>query len=187
MKTRHWLLLTAALLTGCVPQTLFPLYNDETLTFERLLIGVWEEEDDDGRWTFSAHNPHYYHLVHRDDEDRESGFEAYLVELGGQLFFDLFPEDPEEDWNDLFTLHVLPVHTFMHVVVTEDELRMTFMELDWLRDYLEENPSALRHTMIDDDQVLVIAPTEELQAFVIEHLNTKGAFDDPVILKRIDC
>ena len=187
MKTRYWVLVTAALLTGCVPQTLFPLYSDETLTFEPLLLGAWGEDDEDERWTFSGHNPHFYRLVHRDEDGRESAFEARLVELGGQLFLDLFPEDPEEEWNDLFSLHILPVHTFMHVVVTEDELQLTFMDLDWLKDYLEENPTALGHKMLDDDQVLVIAPTEELQAFVVEHLNTKGAFDDPGILKRVDC
>ena len=187
MKTRHWMLLTAALLTGCVPMTLFPLYSDETLTFEPLLLGTWTGEDEDERWTFSAHNPHSYRLVHRDEEGRKGIFEGHLVDLGGELFLDLFPEDRAEDWNDLFTLHLLPVHTFIHVVVTDDELQLTFMNLDWLRDYLEEHPSALLHTMLADDQVLVIASTDELQAFVIEHLKTEGAFDEPEIFQRMDC
>ena len=187
MKTRHWVMLMAAVLTGCVPQTLFPLYSDETLTFEPLLLGAWQEDDEDARWTFSAHDPHSYRLVHRDSDGRESEFEAHLIELGGELFLDLFPEDSDEDWNDLFTLHVLPVHTFLHVVVGEDELQLTFMELDWLRDYLEENPTDLMHAVNRKDQVLVTAPTEEMQAFVVEHLKTEGAFDEPGILKRIDC
>ncbi len=186
MKMRY-LLLTAVLLTGCVPQTLFPLHNDDTLAFEPLLLGVWAEDDDDERWTFSAHQPHSYRLVHRDGEGRAAAFEAHLVDLGGELFLDLLPADPGEDWNGLFSLHVLRVHTFMHVVVDEEELQLTFMNLDWLRDYLEENPSALRHRTIEEDQVLVIAPTQELQDFVIEHLSTEGAFDEPGILKRIDC
>ncbi len=109
MKTRHWMLLTAALLTGCVPMTLFPLYSDETLTFEPLLLGTWTGEDEDERWTFSAHNPHSYRLVHRDEEGRKGIFEGHLVELGGELFLDLFPEDRAEDWNDLFGMGSEPV------------------------------------------------------------------------------
>ena len=67
MKTKYGMLLVGALMTGCLPQTLFPLYSEETLTFEPLLLGVWEEGDEE-RWTFSAADPQFFHLQIRDDE-----------------------------------------------------------------------------------------------------------------------
>ena len=58
--------LSAALLTSCIPMAVHPFHSEDTLTFEPLLLGVWEEEDDDedARWSFFAHNPHSYIFEH---------------------------------------------------------------------------------------------------------------------------
>ncbi len=183
MKTKYGMLLVGALMTGCLPQTLFPLYSEETLAFEPLLLGIWEEGDDE-QWTFSAADPQSFHLQIRDDEGLTGEFDVHMVDLEGALFLDLEPGEPSEDWADMYELNFIPVHTFIRIDITHEALTMAVMNLDWLRDHLEENPSALEHKMLGKDQVLVTAQTPELQAFVLEHLDTEGAFEEPEVLER---
>ena len=183
MKTKYGMLLVGALMTGCLPQTLFPLYSEETLVFEPLLLGIWEEGDEE-QWTFSAADPQSFHLQIRDDEGLTGEFDVHMVDLEGTLFLDLYAEEPPDDWSDVYELHFVPVHTFIRIDITHEALTMAVMNLDWLRDHLEENPSALEHKMLGKDQVLVTAQTPELQAFVLEHLDTEGAFEEPEVLER---
>ena len=84
----------------------------------------------------------------------------------------------------MYELHFVPVHTFIRIDITHEALTMAVMNLDWLRDHLEENPSALEHKMLGKDQVLVTAQTPALQTFVLEHLDTEGAFEEPEVLER---
>ncbi len=176
MKTKYGMLLVGALMTGCLPQTLFPLYSEETLVFEPLLLGIWEEGDEE-RWTFSAADPQSFHLQIRDDEGLTGEFDVHMVDLEGALFLDLYAEEPPDDWSDVYELHFVPVHAFIRIDVTHEELTMAFMNIDWLREHLEENPSALEHKMLGKDQVLVTAQTPALQRFVLEHLDTEGEFE----------
>ncbi|HUP47019.1 MAG TPA: hypothetical protein VM779_16045, partial [Thermoanaerobaculia bacterium] len=45
----------------------------------------------------------------------------------------------------------------------------------WLTSHLKENPNALRHEWIGKE-LLITASTAELQAFLLRHVSTKGAF-----------
>lgn len=187
MKTRYWIPLLVAWTSGCLPPTLRPIYREDQLVFEPLLLGSWREEESAERWTFTAHDPRSYRLEHRDDKGRTGEFDVHLVHLGGELFADLYPMDVEEDLNGLMALHLLPMHTFARVQVTEEELRLSMMDRDWLDDYLADNPTALAHERLDhcdDDCEIITASTEDLQAFAVRHLGTEGAYGDWDVMKR---
>ncbi|MDH3283822.1 MAG: hypothetical protein OEQ13_03710 [Acidobacteriota bacterium] len=172
-----------ALLVGCVP-CLQPIYTDRDLIFEPELLGTWSEEDEDETWTFSAHDPRSYRLVIKNDEGAEGVFDAHLAEIGGKRFLDLFPTELDPDMNSFYAFHLLPAHTFYLVQQVEPRLRISYMEPEWLSDYVDENPTAIRHEKIDD-RVVLTASTDELQEFALGHIETPGAYSEPSEMLRV--
>src|SRR5438094_10575444 len=69
----------------------------------------------------------------------------------------------------------------------EPALQMAPLDLKWLREFLGKHPRAIRHQKIgegDDTQIVLTASTPEVRKFVEKHLKTKGAFGEPINLKR---
>ena len=105
------------------------------------------------------------------------------MKIEGRLFLDLFPmeldskktdEDPKE--NAFYKLHLVPAHTFMLVKQIQPTLRMAFLNPSWAKDYLKAHPDAVRHEKVDHDEIVLTAPTKELQAFVLKHEKDADAF-----------
>jgi hypothetical protein len=67
---------------------------------------------------------------------------------------------------------------------------MAAMDYDWLAKLLEKDPAAVRHHLVSTDdeaknaQIVLTADTPELQKFVLRHLNTQEAWNDPLELQR---
>ena len=175
MKTKKSIFYCAALLmAGCLP-SLHPLYNDKTLIFKEELIGKWM--GDDSIWQFSRAGEKEYELRIRDDEKEIGRFSAHLIEIKGLMFLDLFPDDkPLEDLEDFYKIHILPVHTFMKVDQINPNLRLRMIDYDEVKEMIESNPNVIKHEVVDDDRIVLTASTEELQNFVVEHVET--IFDD---------
>ncbi|HKS38638.1 MAG TPA: hypothetical protein VJW76_15705, partial [Verrucomicrobiae bacterium] len=168
--------------------SLNPLYTDKDLLFEKALVGVWVENDDSREaWAFERRGEKGYKLAYTVD-GKTGEFEAYLLKLGETLFLDLYPDDEgfkEMNRNDFYKSHFLPAHTFAKVTQIEPTLQMAFLNPDWLKELVEQNPKAIRHEK-NGDRIVLTASTKELQEFVLAHARTKNAFgDEPANLKRI--
>jgi hypothetical protein len=166
----------ALLLTGCLP-SLHPLYNDETLIFRQELIGKWSKiewmEDHSAFWQFRQAGEKEYELRIHDDEAVEHGrFSAHLIEIEGLMFLDIFPDSkPLEDLDDFYQIHILPVHTFMKVDQINPNLQLRMIDYEKMEEILENDPNSLKHEIVDD-RIVLTARTEELQNFVIKHVET---------------
>ena len=79
--------------------------------------------------------------------------------------------------NDFYKMHLLPVHTFMRVEQIQPTLRMAPLDPDWVGEFLEDHPDAIRHEKLDD-RIILTAEPKELQSFLIEHEQTKDAFSE---------
>lgn len=157
-------------MAGCLP-SLHPLYNDKTLIFKEGLIGKWM--GDDSVWQFSRTGEKEYELRIHNDEEELGRFAAHLVEIKGLMFLDLFPDDePLEDLDDFYKIHLLPVHTFMKVDQINPNLRLRMIDYDEVKEMIESNPNVIKHEVVDDDRIVLTAGTEELQNFVVEHIDT---------------
>lgn len=175
----------AIILAGCV-QSLHPLYTDKDIVFEPGLVGTWSENDSVETWTFEKAEDNRYKLTYT-EKGKPGEFLATLVKLDGKLFIDLYPRDKAfEDLkqNDLFKLHVLPVHTVLKIRLKGDELEMAVQNPEWLQKLVEADPKAIKHEKLDD-RIVVTADTAEWQKFVIKHADTSDAYGDkPAVLKR---
>jgi len=176
-------LLALVIAAGCV-QSLHPLYTDADIVFEPALVGTWDGDGSGSSWQFTQAGENAYTLVFIDDSGRTGAFDAHLANINGRLFLDLFPQEPEIDANEFYMLHILPVHTFALVELSDQELKMSVIDPNWLEELLAEDPGAVKHETVMDFPVFT-ASTDELQAFVTRHADTEGAFSDPMNLKRI--
>lgn len=192
MKTRLWMLAGTAglLLTACVP-SVNPFYTDKDVAFERGLVGSWRSVDeDDGpeQWKFGeAETGRDYRLTVTEKDGKQGEFRATLFELGDHQFLDLIPTDCSYATNqaELVAVAMVPGHLVLHVAQIEPSLKLAFMDVDWVRKHLEENPRALAHRVGEGDQgILLTASTRDLQRFLLKHLEGGQLFSDYGELQR---
>lgn len=211
MKTRKFFLigLIAVLLSGCVVYSFYPLYTEKDLFANDILTGTWFENSDqqmkfnansdDAIWTFEHPfiNEHesderdsleYVLTVTGEEDGKEikSVFLVHIIELGEQYFLDFYLRDyPDEGEIRLSTFHVIPVHTFAKLTVTDDMLKINWFDNDWLAKLIRENKIRIHHEETDD-LILLTAKPQELQKFVTKYVNSEEAFDDglEIILHR---
>ena len=124
-----------------------------------------------------------YRVVQTDKNGKTGTFAGHLVRLDGTLFLDLFPQEPKLPQSEFYKAYIARLHTFLLVEQVTPTLRMAPMDMDWLREYVQQNPDAIRHEEIDG-QILLTASTKQLQEFLIKHRKTKGAFGKPSDMVR---
>ena len=156
----------------------FPLYTGQTIEFDDTLVGTWGVEDIQIAWEFTElESGDGYHLVYSDPMGIEGEFTAYLVDLDGKLFLDLYPDlYGLADLNDLYSFGLFPTHMFMYVQKTESSLKLWGFDGNWVFDYLLENPDACANEVSDEGMLLLTAPPEELQDFLLEIVGDEDAF-----------
>ena len=169
---------------GCLP-SLHPLYTPEDLVFKPELLGCWGEDNDE-TWTFAQDDKKSYTLT-INNQGETGTFSAHLLTLDKTLYLDLIATDLGElDVCDFYKMSIYPVHIFMKVEQISPELTLTFMDPEWVEEYLKENPDELELTLAGDDNErrLITASTEQLQTFVKKHANNEDAWGDPGKLPR---
>jgi hypothetical protein len=169
---------------GCVPLSLVPFYTEKDLVFNPALIGSWESGDDGGGGVGFEQSGANGYLMIMKDSTGEARFDVRLFQIGGKLFMDLCPRDLGK-LNPLVELYVIPGHSLVRVDQIEPTLITADLQDDWLKEKMKEDPKALAHVLADDRLVLA-ASTEEIQAFILTHMNDEGAFDDPEEMRRVD-
>jgi hypothetical protein len=181
---REALLVIVLLLTACVP-SLHPLYTEADLTADSKLVGTWIDKETGESWTFSPTDKLKYSLVHVDSDGRKEQYTARLVKLDDKLFLDLVAIKPGVSQNDQHRDGFISTHTFVYVVSEESKVQISYMEPRWLKDYLSQDPSAIRHENVGGEIILTSSP-KETQKFVLSHLTTHEAFSKPteLTLKR---
>ena len=180
-----------ALLPGCIVQSLHPLYTQKELVFEPALIGVWERvvEEDEWEWretlplTFEQGEGKTYRMSVGEGEEPAT-FEVHLVKLGDNMFLDFFP-DPPEEWVGAYAGHVVPVHSFWRMWLEGDELRIAWLNIEWLDEQIEQGKVAVKHEREEEATALLLtADTKDLQQFLLEHADDPEAFPVPTPYER---
>ncbi|RKE03813.1 hypothetical protein [Marinifilum flexuosum] len=122
-------------------------------------------------------------------EKDTSIFDGVLSKLNGNYFLDVIPNDVflEEKLAESPAIGMLlPTHMFFRIEVKEDQLVLNSIEPDDFKKLLKSNRVRVEYIERDDD-VIITAPTEDIQKFLIKFADSK-MFNDPdeaLILKRI--
>jgi len=172
----------ALLCSGCLALSVHPLYTDEDVFFESALIGTWAEDKDGDTWAFELLEEDAYRLIITEDGEA-SNFVAHLLRLEDHTFLDLFPEELEHG-NGWYQFHFLPVHTFFRLSLEGDKLELAFLDPEWLKDRSKAGELQLYHEF-RDDQIILTASTEELQKFVLAHVEEAFDKEDIGVMSRL--
>jgi hypothetical protein len=167
---------------------------EDDLIFKDELLGTWKEKDGKSTWIFEKSNGMNYTLIHYAAEDNTSNdkvsedtarFTAQLGKLGKYIFLDIFPGKPDTKVkNDFYNFHLLPVHTISRVWFTNDTLKLSMLDNDWLAKMIDKNAYRIKHARLND-QLILTASTQELQRLVVKYANNTKAFPKPGELYRI--
>ncbi|MCK5731203.1 MAG: hypothetical protein KAH68_09025 [Draconibacterium sp.] len=174
-------------LSGCVVYSFYPLYTEKDLFANEILKGNWEA-DNGALWSFEYAylgekvpeniDSTSYVLNMVDKDEHESEYRVHIIKLGGNYFLDFYLKDFLNDDNlDLASFHIVPVHTFAKLIVTENQLQINWFDQSWLEDLIKENKINIRYEN-NDDFILLTAKPGELQKFVAEYANSEKAFKE---------
>ena len=181
----------AMVLLGWTP-SLHPIYTEDDLYFEPALCGTWQCEEEGWTLLEFAENPDIdmaYDLSFTDDEGNPGSLLLRLVKVEDHMFLDCFPPMHEDlVFGDDLTLDL---HGFVLVEKIEPEFVIRDLDGEWLRDYLGEHPDELKLDTVqsvyaDCSSRLLTSTTEEIQAFMVKHIDTEGAYGEPISFNQID-
>ena len=189
MKARNIiiLLITTLFFSGCVVYSFYPLYTEKDLFANEILTGEWTD-DDETQWNFEHSyigkkvleniDSTSYVLNLVDKDSLKSEFNVHIIQLGGNYFLDFYLEDFLGDDNlDLASFHIIPVHTFAKLTVTNNQLKINWFDQGWLEDLIKENKIRIHHEK-NDDYILLTAKPGELQKFVTKYINSEEAYKE---------
>ncbi|MCH7825717.1 MAG: hypothetical protein IH849_13025 [Acidobacteria bacterium] len=181
-----WALLAMAVLSGCITQSIYPIYDSKILTFDERLVGAWVSDAEEISWVFEKDGSRGYTLVfYSEDEAQPLELEARMVRIGETLFLDLYLDEVPNDINNLIGVFTLPLHTILRVDKIDDELKMSELRASWLKDQLEDDPDAIEHVFVDGRAVLT-AETGALQRFFAAVANENDAWEGAIDMRRAE-
>jgi hypothetical protein len=194
MKPR--LLFLAALLfvfiSGCMVFSFYPLYTEEDLFPNDLLVGEWVDSDS-AIWKFDFNYKGKRLPENRDstafilqikekgnpDFDKAS-FIIHLIKLEGTYFLDFYLENYlETEQLTFFDMHLLPVHSFAKLELNGDSAKMNWFSPEWLEELIKQNRIRIHHEN-NGNHILLTAKPHELQKFVVKYVNSEDAFEKGV-------
>jgi hypothetical protein len=182
-------------ISSCI-YTFHPLHSKETLRDLTPLEGsfLMHESGDDSpeNWTFTRTGTGTYELEIVKDL-KQGTMEAYVVELGGEYFMDVLPEQINTDLiPEFIQINLMPVYTIAKVIVDGENIRLHFFDIEWLEEKLSTHKIRIAHEArrseahADPEFILLTAGTEELQKFVSKYANHEDAFEsDGTLLTRV--
>ncbi|MCB1185950.1 hypothetical protein KDL29_02190 [bacterium] len=155
---------------SCVP-SIHGIATESNLEFRPEMVGSWVSDDGEAGWVFDSYDEQQYILSLYTPDGLDGSFRAALVDLDGELFLDLFPDDTDEKWpiNSFYGLHFIPVHTFLHVELGEGTLSLRMMDPSWLDAKLQQDPEFV--SAVSENMTVLTASTGELQALLPQWLN----------------
>lgn len=167
----------AAFLSACVP-SVNPFYTAKDVVTDPRLAGIWlEAKDNPAKWKFELAANNAYAVALTEDRDKSGKFEGYLFKLGLDFFLDLTPMECHFATNQatLTGAAMIPGHLLVRVQFAESKLNLAFCNPDWLKKFLEKNPAAISHRVVDGN-IILTAETDALQRFVRQHLGEDELF-----------
>ena len=179
------LLVCATFFSGGCVLSLHPLYTEKDQVFDPALVGTWAEKDSEDTYTFQKADRDGYELTYV-EKRRPAKFEAHLTRLGKLLFLDLYPKESEEKIeNEMLEGHFIRVHSFSRVRIDGDVLRYAVMYGERLARVIAQKKVKIAHRVEAHGDVLILgAPTEDLQKFVLKHAQDTKAFGEEQTLYR---
>ena len=160
-------------LTGCLTLSVYPLYTAKDVVTDLAIEGKWLDTAHQETWEIRKGGDVY--IANNPGDDEDEPVEMRLVRLGERHFLDLTA-------NDTPSLAV-QAHLFARVWMVGDDLHIQTMDSTWLEKKVRD--SGVAFVELPDKDVLLTAPTAELQKLVLKYADDASAFGEAVTLHRV--
>ena len=171
--------------TSCLP-VFYPLYTTDTMMIDDRIKGWWadpyEDQDDPSFWQIKRHegDEHYTCRVFIDSVYAYD-YELYLVNLGDTIFYDLKMKA------DLFgngpagvvtqgIAPMMPMHSLGKIQIGDRQVNFNPFNYDRITKLLSQRKIRIKHETDGDDNYLITAKTDELQAFCEKYATREDFF-----------
>jgi hypothetical protein len=180
MKRLLVLLLAAACSPACLVVSLNPLYQDETIGWDALLLGSWQDADDKAsmeieRGEWKSYRIKYVHPI-------ETGtLTGYVTSIGDDRFLDVMPARGEDRGSFL-----VPVHTVLRLRLDGDKLELTPLSYDWMNERLRAStPIAGLNVVLDQkENALIVSPTAVFREWLRKQVKDGPVFGASAVFTR---
>lgn len=107
----------------------------------------------------------------------EYRFEPSRLRVGDGLYLELIPGEPTVDGTNL-ELRLTSTHWFDRIWIDGDELRLASLDGAWIQKMADHAALDISYERTGENQkdVVLTAPTEDLQRFVVDHADDEEAF-----------
>jgi hypothetical protein len=179
-------LLLSLPLTACLPEapSVHPLLASKDRIERPEVVGDWVAPDDTKISIADVGDTYELSLPddHCPPSDHPCTMKLTTVfgRLGDQMFVDL----TSSQYGDLSAVGIFPVHAFGRVRLSEGRLEIAMMDGEWLTKALASGEVVIAHERIDSEDVVLTAPTEELQQMMTTWSYHPAAFPETVTFVR---
>jgi hypothetical protein len=180
MRRALTLVLVLCLAPGCLVVSLNPAYDGETIGWDPLLLGHWDNAEDKttldierGEW--KSYRIKYVH-------PSESGtLTGYLTFIGDTRFLDVMPVRGADRGSFL-----VPVHALLRVDLDGDRLELTPLSYDWLSERLHSETRLKDLDVVFDqkENAVIASPTAALRAWLRNGPKDDVAFGAGAVFAR---
>jgi hypothetical protein len=185
-------LVLTVLFSSCLMiPSLKPFYTDEDVIFDENLLGKWgndRPDPEDFTLIFRKKTDNSY-AVESFSYNRIGVFEVHLFKLEDKHYLDFYPI-MGKNVNDFHALHFIPAHTIIQCHLEGDRLAVIAFNMVEFVDLLKSGEleglryERFRYEEADQDGVVLTSPTEELQRFILSHVDNLFPADEEGFLTR---
>jgi hypothetical protein len=159
---------------GCPARSIFPLFNEKEIVFNKDLVGTWVGKDVLKIEQFGEKG--YQAVLEEAPGPGKSGastlYRLQLGKVGKYWFLDSTPaEDSKVDY------HYLKAHLITKIRLEGDALYLATLEGDRLKELIDAGSLKISHVRSDNDILLTASP-EELQKLVLRLADDEKAFKE---------
>jgi hypothetical protein len=116
-------------------------------------------------------------------ETNPSLFEAVFIKINNELFLDMSSIMSDTIGDDYYRNGFIKPHSIFRAFLSDDTLKLYESNYKWFYNYTINLKSPLSFEWIDRGMLLTLK-TEDLKAFITEHINEKDLFKDFITLIR---
>jgi hypothetical protein len=163
----------AALLSAaCLVGSLHPVYDDETIVFDEMLIGNWANSESEVTVLVERGEWRSYHLAYT-DRFGTTRFTGHLARVGPARFLNVRPEDGLER-----PAFLVVTNGMLQIEIEPARIRVREPEYGAVLARLNANKLTLEAATDLKQNVVITAPTPTLRAWLLKALEDEDVWAD---------
>lgn len=195
-------LLLVVTFSGCL-STLHPLFTAKDLIFDARLAGQWTTGDSGTviryeRGSVAAFKDQpaalqqladrsYVVTVTNNDGEVVQKYLGFLLRIGANMYMDYYPvrTPKQQTYASLYMQQLIPMHTIYRLRFKNDKtFDASQFDQDYLVRLLKQKQLRIRHEE-GPNGIVVTAPTEELQQYVLKYGDVPEAYEDASTYRKL--